>query len=89
MFSLLGGRKGWSWRGNEMSCPGGGGLAEWSGAELCSGVRTDSYPGFPTYRLHGLWQITYLYFSSLICKVGAIIVPTNRVVVRVNKLNCN
>lgn len=30
-------------------------------------------------------QVTCLYFSSLIAKVGAIIVPTNRVV-RINKL---
>lgn len=41
----------------------------------------------PGYLAFG--KITYLYFSSLICKVGAITVPTNRAVVRVNTLNGN
>lgn len=74
--STLAGRKDQRSYNNEISYPRCRGLAavEWFRALIRS--QTDSYPGFPTYKLHGLGQITDLYFSSLICKVGAIIVPT-------------
>lgn len=47
------------------------------GEEECAsehrlGVRTDADPGPATYKLHRLWQITHIDFSSLICQMGTI-----------------